>query len=371
MDDSTTEFNTKYESVCSKYPEYVPAVMEPKRRIVVYGDIHGDYEVAVEMLVASKVAKYDNKKKRYVWTGKDTYVVQVGDQVDRCRPNGKDCMDPSTTKNDEHSDIKILELYTDLDRQARKDGGMVVSLLGNHEIMNSKGMMNYVSYEGVKGFDNYVDPDTGKRFADGMEARIHAFAPGNQYGRLLGCTRYPAVIIGSNIFVHAGIVDSLIRELKIDSTKSIEDINRVLRTWLLGFANSKDIKYVNKLVNPADQKSMFWTRILGNIEPNVSMNDPVCSNNISQVMDVFFDKGFGHIMIGHTPQSFIYSDDINSTCSGKVWRVDNGSSKAFDYFDEDNDKSHSRRVQYLEIINDKEFYVCDAKRCKRVHNENE
>lgn len=53
------------------------------------------------------------------------------------------------------SDIKILELFTDLDEQAVKHGGRVISLLGNHEISNALGNMSYVSVKGIDGFKNY------------------------------------------------------------------------------------------------------------------------------------------------------------------------------------------------------------------------
>ena len=77
----------------------------------------------------------------------------------------------------------------------------------------------------------------------------------------------------------------------------------------------------------------------------------------------------GSIVIGHTPQSFMYSNDINSTCDNKVWRVDNGSSSAFNNFDtvfkETGIYTSSRRTQYLEIINDTNYFVCDGKGCKK------
>ena len=114
---------------------------------------------------------------------------------------------------------------------------------------------------------------------------------------------------------------------------------------------------------------MFWVRLLGKIRPNVSFEDEICKNNISKVLEMF---SIGSIIIGHTPQSFMYSDDINGTCSGKVWRVDNGSSDAFSMFDvnimRNGEYSKSRRVQYLEIIDDDIYYVCDEKKCKKQIN---
>src|SRR5204863_9287987 len=96
------------------------------------------------------------------------------------------CNHPKTTYNDEGCDIEIMELFNDLSLQADKVGGCVISLLGNHELMNAMGQMYYVSHLGIKQFEGYVDPDSPKRqFKDGTKARIHAFQPGNNYGRMM------------------------------------------------------------------------------------------------------------------------------------------------------------------------------------------
>lgn len=347
---------------CSPY-RYIPAILPQQKRVVVFGDIHGDYGLMIEMFDAAKLIKHD-KKNRYQWIGKDTYVVQVGDQVDRCRPiGGLSCDHPDATYNDEANDIKIMELFNDLNLQAEKVGGAVISLLGNHELLNAMGHMDYVSYEGLKQFENYIDPDSPEReFETGCDARIHAFQPGNNFGRMMGCTRLPAVIIGSNIFVHAGIVDGLIEEIKLKGLEDFERINIKIRRWLLGLL---DQNYVEHIIKHSEH-SMFWTRILGKIPPGVSLSEPRCMDNIKNVLDLF---KVGSIVIGHTPQSFMYSDDINSTCSNKVWRVDNGSSSAFNAFDSTFKKTgvstKSRRAQYLEIIDDSNYFVCDKNGCKR------
>ena len=52
---------------------------------------------------------------------------------------------------------------------------MVISLLGNHEIMNVQGNMNYVSYKGLEQFKDEINPETGKKFKSGKEARKYLF----------------------------------------------------------------------------------------------------------------------------------------------------------------------------------------------------
>ena len=67
--------------------------------------------------------------------------------------------------------------------------------------MNSMGNLNYVSYKGLKQFDNYKDPNNPyTSFENGADARAYAFAPGNEYGKMLGCSRQSAIIVGSWLF---------------------------------------------------------------------------------------------------------------------------------------------------------------------------
>jgi hypothetical protein len=104
-----------------------------------------------------KLAKLIDDDLNWIAKPKSTIVVQIGDQVDRCRPEpGKKCTDPDTTPNDEGRDIDILELFNELHKKAKKYGGGVYSLLGNHEIMNVDGDLNYVSYQGFIQFKDEI-----------------------------------------------------------------------------------------------------------------------------------------------------------------------------------------------------------------------
>jgi hypothetical protein len=403
--------NNEFKQNCKNYT-FVPFIYEKVDRIVVLGDIHGDYKMAIKLLIMSKVAeiisektiqriktkkikksskksskqssKKSNKQikqkrlsitesneiteitssisdveKEYKlkWIGGKTHVVQVGDQIDRCRPNGsKTCDNPLTLRSseDEDSDTKILKLFTDLHEQAVEHGGAVISLLGNHELLNALGEVQYVSFKGLNKFMKKYKVN-GLDFEDPIEARKHAFQPGNEYGKFLGCTRNATVVIGSNLFVHAGIVDALARELQLHSYMDVENINIIIKKWLLGLIQTNQ---VNNLVRSQD--SMFWSRILGSIPNNMPMSYEDCKDNITEVLKIFkIDK----MIIGHTPQSFMFSKDINGTCGNKIWRVDNGSSKAFDTFDKHmktyGERHHNRRYQYLEILNDNEYHVYD------------
>ncbi len=357
----------EYKKICSEYT-YMPAYINPVRRIIAMGDIHGDFKLVKKLF---RIAKLVDNEDNWIAKPKDTYVVQVGDQVDRCRPtpNGA-CDKQGITIEDEASDIKILEYFNTIHKKARVHGGAVISLLGNHEIMNVLGDLNYVSHEGLK-FNNYkIDSEKinynqknikesglENEIENGKYARRLLFSPGNKYANLLGCTRLSSVIIGTHLFIHAGLIDPFLRKLNIKETSDMETINRAISRWLLGLL---DRKYIEKLISNIDSNSMFWTRKLGFLPPNLPERHYDCIHSLSEVLKVLHLKG---MVIGHTPTSFKFSSGINRTC-GNIWRVDNGSSKAFHNFDPSYDPKtgevdEARVPQVLEILDDLDKEISD------------
>lgn len=301
---------------CEKY-EKVPSYIKYAKRIIVIGDLHGDFKTCTDVLLLSKVVDINLN-----WVGGDTVVVQVGDQIDRCRPINNKC----DLEDDEDSDIKILQLFTKLDKQARIYGGYVISLLGNHEIMNIMGNMSYVSNMGIKGFINYKDPKTNKIINDGLEARKHAFSIGNEYGNFLACTRIGILVVGKHIFAHAGILPEFIKKYEIKNINDLYKINDMIKNWLLGYSKSID-------------QSIFWNRIYGSnfISTSVCDNSKVILNLLK----------VGKMIIGHTPQN-----NINNVCTETIWRVDTGMSRAFDSL-----INKVNRIQVLEILNDNIYNI--------------
>ena len=373
---------------CKGY-DLIPSVMNRVDRIIVLGDIHGDYHMVIRSLVLAKVIrvvdnndpmqtnlshvaeseivnaeikKYNDKTKMYeehvykcLWIGGKTVVVQVGDQIDRCRPYKYACDVKEATVDDEASDIKIMYFFTDLDKKAQRHGGRVISLLGNHEILNSLGIMTYVSHDGLKQFEK-VDDVTNKVIKDGTSERTKAFKPGNDIANFMACTRVSCIIIGSNLFVHAAILPILMEKYKINHAAGLTGINTAIRKWLLGQIDKKKINdlLVNEHISP------FWPRILGRIPPNTPDYNEACVTYLNPALDIL---QLGSVIVGHTPQYYTHNEGINSACSKKLWRVDIGSSEAFEPFDKvfTNDKNNHvdnlRRIQVLEIIDDDQFNV--------------
>ena len=302
-----------FDDKCKGY-NYVPLALETKKNVYAIGDLHGDYELTIKVLKLCGVI--DNNLN---WIGKDTYVVQVGDQLDNCRPVDKKC-DDETLRYDwggsEAEDLKVLKFMTELDAKASKYSSRVISLFGNHELMNVNGNMNYVSYDDMMKL--------GKTYDEGKNNRVKMFAPGGEYAVFMACTRVPMVIIGNFMFVHAGIVKEFTDKFGIKGRDDMYKVSTELRKWLLGSLTKDNI------VNILGSKpySLFWDRILGAIPHNTNIESKICRDNLQHVLDVF---KIGVMIIGHTPTSFSKDvSGINNTCSGKLWRIDTGSSHGFD-----------------------------------------
>ena len=344
-----------YKKYCSKY-EKIPHILPKAERIIAIGDIHGDMQLTIDCL---KLAKVINDDFDWIAEPPNTIVVQIGDQVDRCRPTQSlKCDNPEATPFDEDSDIKILEFFTELNKKARSKGGYVISLLGNHEILNVDGNMDYVSYKGIKQFENEINPETNEKFKSGLEARKYLFKNGNKYAKFLACTRQTAVIIGSNLFVHAAILPNLARKFEIN------ELNLLIKKWLLGIINNSDkIKGIGKLSDILFnyEKSPFWPRFLGNLPPNVSIEDETCVDYLVEPLELY---NCNNMIIGHTPQPFTKNKTgINVTCRFQekeinkgVWRIDVGSSLGFEKF-KNNKIKNNTKPQVLEILDDNKFNI--------------
>ena len=199
-------------------------------RVVAVADSHGAYPELVVLL--QRVGLIDANRQ---WVGGSSILVQTGDVIDRGRES-RACLD----------------LLMDLERQAPKQNGQVVPLLGNHEVMNIMGDLRYVVPEDYKAFateqseqrreETYRDyrdflakhaahhhavvPDDDeagrqKWMADhppGFFERHDAFDVQGLYGRWI--RSHDAVAqVGDALFLHGGLNPSL-------RFKSIKELNQ-------------------------------------------------------------------------------------------------------------------------------------------------
>ncbi len=116
--------------------------------VVVMGDLHGDYAKFHDMLSeAGLIDAHD------AWSGGATHLVQLGDVPDRA---------PDTRR--------ILDLLMRLEPQARRAGGYVHALIGNHEAMNMEYDLRYTT---PGEFAAFADQDSPRR-RDAYYARVVA-----------------------------------------------------------------------------------------------------------------------------------------------------------------------------------------------------
>ncbi|MFK7865633.1 MAG: metallophosphoesterase [Pseudohongiellaceae bacterium] len=206
---------------------------EPAFPIVAVGDIHGDYDNFRTVLMEAGITN-----RRGNWIGGDTHFVQLGDLPDR---------GPDTEK--------IIKLMQKLQRQARRDGGQVIPLIGNHEAMNIYGDLRYVhpgEYASLRSRDarrlrsryyetevarltlldeNFVADDAfesqwmNEHPLGFVEHRI-AWSPDGEFGSWV-VENDTIARVGRTLFLHGGVSPSLIG-------LSIDEINEQVRRELKG-----------------------------------------------------------------------------------------------------------------------------------------
>ncbi|CEP18730.1 hypothetical protein [Parasitella parasitica] len=246
--------------------------VQEDRRIVALGDLHGDLENTVDILRFSNIIDHDNR-----WIGGDTIFVQTGDVLDR----GLDT-------------IKLFDLLQNLREEAPLQGGLVIPLLGNHELMNLVGDWRYV-YPG--------EPET----FGGMEARKRAFEKDGfigEYLKLLNITTK----VGSTVFCHGGITPHFSR-LGID--------------WINDRTHETIVTYMESQGSQGIEHGIFggtgptWYRGYAMEE-----EDTICSV-LDQALALLEAN---RMVVGHTVQ---HDGAIRTRCNGKIILIDIGISRTY------------------------------------------
>lgn len=104
------------------------------KKVFVIGDVHGEYHGFAAVLISAKLMSPELK-----WTGKKNILVQIGDIIDRgVYP------------------MQIDKLLDVLQKEAKKAGGKVVRLIGNHEleILKKNYSITSLPYFQIENFRN-------------------------------------------------------------------------------------------------------------------------------------------------------------------------------------------------------------------------
>lgn len=256
----------------------IPTRYPPVSRLVAIGDLHGDLEATRRALRLANAIDASDR-----WIGGDLTVVQVGDILDR----GDD-------------GLEILELFDRLSSEAHANGGAIHLLNGNHELMNVKLDMRYVS---VGGYLDYLpgdirDPDsaTAQDVVDGIGQRILAFRPGGEMA-LRFARRNVITVIGSSLFVHGGVLPHV-------ADYGIERLNQETRQWI-----RKEAPCPPEVLLAAD--GPVWSR---------HYSDEPDEDDCLLLEETLRKLNVSRMIVGHTVQPA----GISSACDGRVWRIDVG-----------------------------------------------
>ena len=246
-------------------------------RIVALGDIHGDLGAARKALrLAGAIDASDN------WIGGELTVVQTGDILDR---------------GDEEQ--AIMDLFSRLKIDAAAAGGAVYALNGNHELMNARPDLRYVTEGGFTDFQDAVvivkEDSLLLSYEPEQRARVAAFRPGGPYALVLA--EQPVILVlEGNVFVHGGVTPMHIEY-------GIDRLNDEVRDWLLG--KGEPPAFIHRSAGPT------WNR---------NYSDEVDDEDCRELTEVLKALGAERMIVGHTVQD----KGIASRCDGQVWCIDAG-----------------------------------------------
>ena len=314
-------------------------------RVVAVGDIHGDFDAFVAIL--QRASLLDTNRH---WSGRDAVLVQTGDFLDR---------GPKTRA--------VMDLLMQLQKEAPRQNGRVMVLLGNHEAMNIYGDLRDVT---DNDFSSYADAKSEARRKSAYEAyaasadseprldrddwmKSHpsgfiehreAFSADGRYGKWL--RTLPAVAkVQDSVFVHGGIHPQFV-------TWKIDRFNDAIASELRAFDAYRKYMVEEKIALPfytltelADaagaalkdpnlkdpNRKKFLEGFLGfggwiSIHPDgplwfrgfAQWSDEEGAPQISRLLSAF---GIARFVVGHTP---LQPGQIVPRFNGRVYLIDTG-----------------------------------------------
>ncbi len=316
--------------------EEIPYAWTDVGRVVAVADIHGDYDRFVFILAHPEVGLIDRDLR---WIGGKAHFVQLGDVADR-GPYAR----------------KIFALLMRLEKEAEAAGGMVHTLLGNHEEMNITGIaLDYPHYVWLDQFVSFlpddfrkareaqyirslpprerrraeiegldIETDEGLRAfwqqvldrkdPEARQAYIRGFNDAVGFWLLRKNT---IIKINGVVYVHGGINEAL-------SKWPLREINQVMRTELAYFQSiGRDPHRVTRAFKPKlvyDPDGPLWFRGLAEDKRTVQAQvDRILANMDAKAMVV------GHNYFSYPGgRSQILSREMVARFEDKVWIMDTG-----------------------------------------------
>lgn len=275
-------------------------------RVVAIGDVHGDYDAFVAVLKDAGLVDA-----RLRWSGGKTHLVQTGDRLDRGAESRK-----------------VMDLLRRLEKEAKKAGGRVHPLLGNHEAMNMLGQLRDVSPGEFAAFERpdsrlrrdalwerileqrrqtgqpALGDDDRRRFEAeiplGWIERREAFKPTGIYGAWLA-GQNAVIRIGGTLFLHGGLSPKY-------ADFSLTDLNERIRREL------RDPDPLTAVVTQ-DAEGPLWYRDLARGDAGFS----------AHLEAVLLRHGVRRMVVGHTPTQGL----VMPFYGGRVLAIDVGLARSY------------------------------------------
>jgi hypothetical protein len=306
-------------------PKDIPCIWSGVDKILVIGDLHGDYDNFEKIIRGTGLVDSDLH-----WSAGPTHLVQTGDIMDR----GPDAR-------------KILDALIRLEAEAGAVGGLVHVLLGNHEELNIGGVIfRYPDYVPVEQFISFLPDGYRQRQEREIEKRVRRVRGSgvrvpvkniadefwsslkndpeaqreylvnfnNKYGDWL-LRRNIAIKIDDTVFVHGGISEKY-------SLWGIQKLNDRFRLEMT--ALQRATVYDEPVAPPQLEivyrgDSPLWYRELAT-NPEQDMREEVDA--------ILANLGAKHMVIAHTPRTAVTLSQMKRF-EGRIWIVDTGISKAY------------------------------------------
>lgn len=204
-------------------------------RIIVIGDLHTDLQQLTFILQRRGVVDSSG-----TWTGGDTWVVCMGDIFDGVRPEIR----PDSEYLGSALELRLVDYILQMDVQARKESGRVISIMGNHDVCAHMGVNSM--YHKRADIQSFKDRGTD---------RHRELAPGGALITKLA-KEWPMILrIGRFVFVHGSLEPRLLEATKGRGLEKIEKLNTDLVRFLNG---GREASWMDRSFNPLF--SRYFTR---------------------------------------------------------------------------------------------------------------
>jgi len=313
------------------------------QRVVSFGDVHGDISALRTFLITAELLDPESTNDEPIWAGGETICVQTGDVLDR----GDD-------------ELACFRLLATLARQAKKAGGALLLLYGNHESLNAAGLFQYANPGGNSEFDktigeridyNYGSNRWRLQFAGNEPSRWASFEPGGLLAENMLGNMLVSCVVGRTVFVHAGLVASHLKEGNVESEDGdggkeyggVSLLNEQAREWILKSHHGDNNNWgefgtVEEVIAAAQKRAKVASETMPDcLGGGIGASSPVWMRDYSQpndrepknpkakdmIAEALKESGpdVQRMVMGHTPQN-----KINSALGGKAWRIDVGAS---------------------------------------------